>query len=63
MLLSLTIKWNDITSVCFDGAAAMSGSIGGVKKKFKEMNSSIMYVHCYAHCLNLVLVDACTSSK
>lgn len=22
-----------------------------------------MYVHCYAHCLNLVLVDVCTSSK
>jgi hypothetical protein len=21
-----------------------------------------LYVHCYAHCLNLVLVDACTSS-
>ncbi|CAI6369810.1 unnamed protein product [Macrosiphum euphorbiae] len=41
----------------------MSGSIGGVQKKIKEINSSIMYKHCYFHCLNLLLVDACTSSK
>jgi len=29
----------------------------------KELNSNIVYVHCYAHCLNLVLVDACTLDK
>lgn len=62
-LTNLRIEWNDIMSVCFDGAATMSGSIAGVQKKCKEKNSCILYVHCYAHCLNLVLVDACTSIK
>lgn len=62
-LTDLRIECDDIMSVCFDGAATMSGSIAGVQKKFKEKNSCILYVHCYAHCLNLVLVDACTSIK
>ncbi|XP_022170520.1 zinc finger MYM-type protein 1-like [Myzus persicae] len=45
-------------SVCFDGASTMSGHLNGVQSKCKEKNNSIMYVHCYAHCLNLVLVDS-----
>lgn len=28
--------------------------------KCKELNSSIVYVNLYAHCLNLFLVDACS---
>jgi len=63
VLKSVKIKWGDVVSVCFDGASTMSGCISGVQAKCKEVNSSIMYVHCYAHCLNLILVDACTSRK
>ncbi|KAF0711002.1 zinc finger MYM-type protein 1-like, partial [Aphis craccivora] len=36
----------------------MSGSIGGVQSKCKIDNKNILYVHSYAHCLNLALVDA-----
>ncbi|KAL4141956.1 hypothetical protein QTP88_004495 [Uroleucon formosanum] len=50
--------WEDVLSVCFDGASTMSGHLNGVQSKCKEKNNSIMYVHCYAHCLNLVLVDS-----
>ncbi|KAL4101270.1 hypothetical protein QTP88_021290 [Uroleucon formosanum] len=50
--------WEDNLSVCFDGASTMSGHLNGVQSKCKEKNNSIMYVHCYAHCLNLVLVDS-----
>lgn len=60
---NLSIEWTDIVAVCFDGASTMSGYLSGVQAKFKEKNSKILYVHCYAHCLNLLLVDACTSSK
>jgi len=52
-----------LLSVCFDGVAAMSGSVSGVQMRCKELNSNIVYVHCYAHCLNLVLVDACILDK
>lgn len=57
----LKIPWTSVNSVCFDGAAAMSGHISGVQAKCKEKNNRILYVHCYAHCLNLALVDACLS--
>lgn len=39
----------------------MSGHVSGVQAKYKEQNNKIVYVHCYAHCLNLVLVDGCLS--
>ncbi|XP_050065097.1 uncharacterized protein LOC126554022 [Aphis gossypii] len=52
------IQWKSVSSVCFDGAAAMSGSFNGVQAKFKEKNDKTVSVHCYGHCLNLVLVDS-----
>lgn len=58
----LKMDWTSVISVCFDGASTMSGCNNGVQAKCKEMRNEIMFVHCYAHCLNLVLVDACTSS-
>ena len=36
----------------------MVGCYNGVQKKCKEKNENIFYVHCYAHCLNLVLIDS-----
>ncbi|CAM4643576.1 unnamed protein product [Lepidochelys kempii] len=59
----LKIDGSSVTSVGFDGASTMSGCTAGAQMKCKERNSEMLYVHCYAHCLNLVLVDACTSSK
>ncbi|XP_022178868.1 zinc finger MYM-type protein 1-like [Myzus persicae] len=56
--------WHSVLSVCFDDASTMAGKIGGVQTKCKEQYSSIKYVHCYAHCLNLALVDSvCDKSK
>jgi hypothetical protein len=52
------IQWQLVSSVCFDGAAAMSGSLNGVQAKFKEKNDKTVFVHCYGHCLNLALVDS-----
>jgi hypothetical protein len=65
VLCKLRADWSNIVSVCFNAAATMSGCTTGVQAKCKEKNSNIciLYAHCYAHCLNLVLVDACTSSK
>ncbi|XP_025421525.1 zinc finger MYM-type protein 1-like [Sipha flava] len=64
VLILMGKDWHSVLSVCFDGASAMAGKIGGVQTKCKEKNSSIKYVHCYAHCLNLALVDSvCDKSK
>lgn len=48
---------------CYDGAAVMSGSIGGVQTKIKEYYPAAHFVHCYAHQLNLVLQKAASQHK
>ena len=46
-----------IVSQGYDGASVMSGRCG-VQQKICEVVPHAAYVHCYAHCLNLVLVDS-----
>ena len=43
----------------YDGAAVMSGSTGGVQAHFRRFHPEAIYVHCYAHELNLVLCHTC----
>lgn len=45
----------------YDGAAVMRGAHAGVQAKIKEVAKHAFYVHCSAHCLNLVIVDAVKS--
>lgn len=42
---------------CYDGASVMWGSVNGVQAKIKETVPHAVYTHCYAHRLNLVLVN------
>ena len=39
----------------YDGASVMSGDISGVNARIKEKYPEALFVHCYAHKLNLVL--------
>lgn len=41
----------------YDGAAVMSGRCSGVQTRVKQVAKYAFYVHCNAHCLNLVIVD------
>ena len=43
---------------CYDGANVMSGSVSGVQKRIRGMNPEAVYTHCFAHRLNLVVVNA-----
>uniref|UniRef100_A0A3Q2YX22 DUF4371 domain-containing protein n=1 Tax=Hippocampus comes TaxID=109280 RepID=A0A3Q2YX22_HIPCM len=43
----------------YDGAAVMSGFTGGVQAHFRRLHPEAIYVHCYAHELNLVLCHTC----
>lgn len=50
----------------YDGAAVMSGSVGGVQTKLRQSHpsaSQAVYVHCMAHKVNLVVVDMCKHLK
>lgn len=42
----------------YDGASVMSGRHSGVAARIKSEAKYAVYVHCNAHCLNLVIVDA-----
>ena len=43
----------------YDGASVMSGEVGGVQARFRELHPEAVYVHCYAHQFNLVLCYTC----
>lgn len=45
----------------YDGASVMSGANRGVQQKVRESAPLAIYTHCFAHRLNLVLVDSCKS--
>jgi len=47
-----------VVAQAYDGAAAMSGCYSGVQALIKEVCPSAVYVHCFSHCLNLVLSKA-----
>ncbi|KAM3859970.1 zinc finger MYM-type protein 1 [Diretmus argenteus] len=46
----------------YDGASVMSGAASGVQARFREKHPQAVYVHCYAHDLNLVLCYTCKAS-
>lgn len=62
LLVEVLKKYNlDISNIRgqgYDGCAAMTGQYRGVKSRMLAVNSKAYFVHCYAHRLNLVIVDA-----
>ena len=42
---------------CYDGSSVMSGHLSGVQLRIREHCPSALYIHCFAHRLNLVVVD------
>src|SRR6218665_4085355 len=47
----------------YDGASVMSGRLSGVQVRIKEHAECAENVHCYAHRLNLVIVDTCKADR
>lgn len=46
---------NKLIAQSYDGAASMSGNVNGVQALIKQTHPQAVYIHCYAHVLNLVL--------
>ncbi|CAF4599072.1 unnamed protein product [Rotaria socialis] len=58
LLSSLNIDLQNCIAVCFDGAAVMAGKNGGVQALLRQQYiPHAIYIHCYAHKLNLVICD------
>jgi len=53
---------NKLIAQTYDGAAVMSGELNGVQAKVKEHAPDAIFIHCYAHRLNLVLSQAASSN-
>ena len=47
-----------IVSRDYDAASVMNGNVSGVQQRIREHAPMAVYIHCYAHCLSLVLVDS-----
>ena len=62
-LVTHGLRMSQISGQCYDGARNMSGGYRGVQARVKEEAPKAVYVHCYAHSLNLVLVDATKKNK
>lgn len=43
----------------YDGAAAMSGKLNGVRSHISQLHPMATYVHCAAHTFNLVVSKSC----
>ena len=57
------LSLNQLCGQCYDGARNMSGIYNGVQAKIRGEQPKALYVHCYAHCLNLVIVDVTKRNK
>ena len=61
-LCNLGLDFTNIVACSFDGAANMKGQYNGLQAHLKRDNPKIIYTHCLAHCLNLVIIDSVKSS-
>ncbi|KAL4134859.1 hypothetical protein QTP88_006560 [Uroleucon formosanum] len=58
------IDWeNQLCAQSYDGASSMQGQYSGVRAYIQEKNPRAIYVWCFSHILNLVVVDTCDTSK
>ena len=55
-LSKVGLTTDKLVGQCYDGASNMRGIHAGVQAKVKETQPRAIYCHCYAHCVNLVLV-------
>ena len=56
---SVSLDPSRIRGQAYDGASVMSGEVGGVQAKIKEISPLAIYTHCYSHCLNLSIAASC----
>lgn len=63
VLVRLNLPLDKLRGQAYDGAANMSGVYSGAQTRIKADQPLALYVHCGAHCVNLVLQQAISSSN
>ena len=53
VLIRCILPLSQCRGQAYDGAATMSGHLGGVATRIKSEQPAALHVHCLAHCLNL----------
>lgn len=62
-LLKINEAPEKLIAQSYDGASVMSGKLGGVQTKIKEIYPNAHFIHCYAHQFNLILQKAASQHK
>ena len=62
VLLRMNLKLNKCRGQCYDGCKTMTGHRNGVVVQIKEKEKRALYIHCYAHSLNLAIGDTMKNS-
>ena len=57
------IEISNLRGQCYDGASNVSGVHSGLQARIKELSPSALFTHCYAHVLNLVIVDTMNNNR
>ena len=52
-----------LVTQCYNGAAVMTGEFSGLQKRVKEKYPDALFIHCFAHRLNLVLSQTTSNIK
>ncbi|KAK9671927.1 hypothetical protein RND81_12G064300, partial [Saponaria officinalis] len=61
LLMKYSLTFSRVRGQGYDGASNMQGSINGLKTLILNESSSVYYVHCFAHQLQLILVATLTN--
>jgi len=63
-VLEATVDSSQLVAQSYDGASLMSGCKGGVQKLISDaVGRNVIYIHCFAHRLHLVVLDVLKASK
>ena len=62
VLLRLNLSLSNLRGQAYDGAANMAGKYAGAQAKVIQKQPLAPFVHCGAHCVNLVTQQACVAS-
>lgn len=56
---SVGVTFDKLIAQTYDGASNMNGCYNGLQDVLREeVGKHVVYMHCYAHTLNLVLSDS-----
>lgn len=61
-LTKFGLRLADVRGQGYDGCSTMSGCYSGLQTRIRQESKQAYYVHCYAHRLNLVIVDTCSGN-